>query len=154
MTRLEAAEMCILRSVKGYTSLDKVRSEVIRKELEISGIQDVRCKHKQRMDKPDCRNTSSRPHLQISREKRSQSPQGKKAKRRCRNSSDDLIHGGRWLGWCWSNYMEQNLSSEANSCYAFLRPEFYKAPKFVVLVAGDRHRSFSCARWYSPYPIF
>ena len=46
MTRLEAAEMRFLRSVKGYTTLDKMRSEVIRKELEISGVQDVRCKHK------------------------------------------------------------------------------------------------------------
>ena len=47
MTRLEAAEMRFLRSVKGYTRLDKIRSEVIRKELEISGIRDVRSKHKQ-----------------------------------------------------------------------------------------------------------
>ena len=47
MTRLEAAEMRFLRSVKGYTRLDKIRREVIRKELEISGIQDVRSKHKQ-----------------------------------------------------------------------------------------------------------
>jgi len=47
MTRLEAAELRFLRSVKGYTKLDKIRSEVIRKELEISGIQDVRYKHKQ-----------------------------------------------------------------------------------------------------------
>ena len=47
MTRLEAAEMRLLRSVKGYTRLDKTRSEVIRKELEIYGIQDVRSKHKQ-----------------------------------------------------------------------------------------------------------
>ena len=45
-TRLEAAEMRFL-SVKGYTRLDKIRSEVIRKELEISGIQDVRSKRKQ-----------------------------------------------------------------------------------------------------------
>ena len=30
MTRLEAAEMCFLRSVTGYTWLDKIRSEVIR----------------------------------------------------------------------------------------------------------------------------
>jgi hypothetical protein len=36
MTRLEAAEIRFL-SVKGYTRLDKIRSEVIRKELEISG---------------------------------------------------------------------------------------------------------------------
>jgi len=47
MTGLEAAEMRFLRRVKGYTRLDKIRSEVIRKELEISGIQDVRYKHKQ-----------------------------------------------------------------------------------------------------------
>jgi hypothetical protein len=46
MTRLEAAEMRFLSSVKGYTRLNKIRSEVI-KELKISGIQDVRSKHKQ-----------------------------------------------------------------------------------------------------------
>jgi 23S rRNA A1618 N6-methylase RlmF len=45
MTRLEAAEMRFLRSVKGYTRLDKIRSEIIRK-LEISGIQEVSTKHK------------------------------------------------------------------------------------------------------------
>jgi len=45
MTRLEAAEMRFLRSVTGYTRLDKIRSDVIRKELEISGIQDVRLKY-------------------------------------------------------------------------------------------------------------
>jgi hypothetical protein len=47
MTCLEAAEMRFLRSVKGYTRLDKVRSEAIRKELEISGTQEVNTKHKQ-----------------------------------------------------------------------------------------------------------
>ena len=49
MTRLEAAEMRFVRSVKGYTRLDKIRNEVIRKKLENSGkhVQDVRSKHKQ-----------------------------------------------------------------------------------------------------------
>jgi len=47
MTRLEAAEMRFLRSVKGYTRVDKIRSEVVRKELEIPGIQDVRSKYNQ-----------------------------------------------------------------------------------------------------------
>jgi len=47
MTDLEAAEMRFLRSVTGYTRLDAIRSEVIRKELQISGIQDVRLKYKQ-----------------------------------------------------------------------------------------------------------
>jgi hypothetical protein len=40
-----AVEMCFLRSVKGYTRLDKMRSGVIRKELKISGIQDVKSKY-------------------------------------------------------------------------------------------------------------
>jgi hypothetical protein len=52
MTLLEAAEMRFLRSVIGYTRLDKIRSEVMRKELEISGIQDVRAKYKQNWIKP------------------------------------------------------------------------------------------------------
>jgi hypothetical protein len=39
ITRLEAAEMRFVRIVK-------TRSEVIRKELEISGIQDLRSKYK------------------------------------------------------------------------------------------------------------
>ena len=47
MTGLEAAEMRLLRSVTGYKRLDKIRSKAIRKELEISGIQDVRLKDKQ-----------------------------------------------------------------------------------------------------------
>jgi len=45
--RLEAAEMRFLRSVKGYTRLDKIRTEDIRKELKISGIQDMKSKYKQ-----------------------------------------------------------------------------------------------------------
>ena len=58
MTGLEAAEMRFLRSVKRYTRLDKIRNEVIRKELETPAIQDVRAQYKQnwinhleRMDK-------------------------------------------------------------------------------------------------------
>jgi hypothetical protein len=46
MNRLEAAEMRFLRSVTGYTRLDKIRNEDIRQELKISGIQDVRLKYK------------------------------------------------------------------------------------------------------------
>ena len=42
-----STEMRFLRSVKGYTRLNKIRSEVIRIELEISGTQDVRSKYKQ-----------------------------------------------------------------------------------------------------------
>jgi len=57
MPCLEAAEMRFLRSVTGYTRLDKIRSEDVRQELEISGIQDARLKyiqnwinHLERMD--------------------------------------------------------------------------------------------------------
>jgi hypothetical protein len=39
--------MRFLRSVTGYTRLDKIRSEIIRIELEVSGIQEVRLKYKQ-----------------------------------------------------------------------------------------------------------
>jgi hypothetical protein len=35
----------LFRSVKGYTRLDKIRSEFM-KELEISGIKDVKSKYK------------------------------------------------------------------------------------------------------------
>jgi len=45
--RIISVLVTFLRSVKGYTRLDKIRSYVIRKELGISGIQDVRSKHKQ-----------------------------------------------------------------------------------------------------------
>ena len=47
MTGLEAEEMRFLRSVTGYTRLDKISIEDIGKVLEISGIQDVRIKYKQ-----------------------------------------------------------------------------------------------------------
>jgi hypothetical protein len=47
MTRLEAAEMRFLRSVNGYTRLEKIQSDIIRKELKISGIQEVSTKNKQ-----------------------------------------------------------------------------------------------------------
>jgi len=79
ITGLEAAEMRFLRSVKGCTRLDKIRSEVITKELEISGTQDVRSKHKQnwinhleRMD--NTRLPKHAPQLQTSRKKRLWTP--------------------------------------------------------------------------------
>jgi hypothetical protein len=87
----------LFRSVKGYTRLDKIRSKVIRKELEISGIQDVRSKHKhnwinhlERMD-----NTRLPKHaLNYKPRPRSWTPYEKMATGRCRDRSIDLIHGG------------------------------------------------------------
>ena len=86
-----------------------MRSEVIRKELEISGIQDVRSKYKQN-DQPSWKNgqhqtPETRPQPQTSRKKWSWTPQETMAMRRCRNRSNDLIHGGRW--W-WSHRILRN----------------------------------------------
>jgi hypothetical protein len=69
MTRLEAAEMRFVRSVTGYTRLDKITSEVIKKELEISGMQDVRLRYKQNWinrlgTTSDSRNTPSTTNLE------------------------------------------------------------------------------------------
>jgi hypothetical protein len=72
MARLETAEMRFRRSVTGYTRLDKIRSEIIRKEIEISGIQDVRSKNANKMGStilkewttPDLRNTPSTTKLE------------------------------------------------------------------------------------------
>ena len=100
MTGLEAAEMCFLRSVKGHTRLDKIRSEVIRTELEISGIQDVRYKHKQywinRLERMD--NTRLPKHA-LNYKPRGRRDRGRPRKRwqrvDARNRSVELIHGGR-----------------------------------------------------------
>jgi len=93
--------MRFLTSVAGYTRMDKIRSEVIRKELEISAIKDVRLKYKQNwinhLERTD--NTrltpETRPPLQTSRKKRPWTPQETMAMRRCRNGSNDLNHEGR-----------------------------------------------------------
>ena len=100
MTCLEAAEMRFLRSVTGYTRLDKIRSEVIRKELEISGIQDMRLKYKQnwinhleRMD-----NTRLPKHALNYKPRGRRDrvpPQETMAMHRCLNWSNSLMHGGR-----------------------------------------------------------
>ena len=90
MTRLEAAETRLLRSVPGYTRLDKIRSEVIRKELEISGIQEVRNTNKTRTTTlkegttPDYRNTPLTTNLE---EEETVDAQETMAMRRCRNRS-------------------------------------------------------------------
>ena len=96
MTRLEAAEMSFLRSIKGYTRLDKIRSEIIRKELEIPGIQDVRTKYRQnwinRLERMD-NNRLPKHALDYRPRKRSWTPQETMVTRRCRNRSNYLIHG-------------------------------------------------------------
>jgi hypothetical protein len=73
MTDLEAAEMRLLRSVKGYTRLHKIRREIIRKKLEISGMQDVRSKHQQKwinhLERMDNTRLPKCPQLQTSMKK-------------------------------------------------------------------------------------
>jgi hypothetical protein len=55
--------------VKGYTKLDKIRSEALGNKLEMSGIQDVRSKHKtgsivlKEWTTPDFRNTPSTTNI-------------------------------------------------------------------------------------------
>ena len=104
MTGLEAAEMRFLRNVTEYARLDKIRSEVIRKELEISGIQDVRLKYKQKwinhLERIDNTRLSKHALNYKPRERRDSGlpapgPQETTAIRRCWNTSKDLIHGGR-----------------------------------------------------------
>jgi hypothetical protein len=100
MTRLEAAEMRFKRSVKGYTRLDKIRSEVMRKELKISGTQNVRCKYQQNWINHLERMGNTRlPKHALNYKPRGRRdrgrPQEKMSTRRCRNRSNDLIYGGR-----------------------------------------------------------
>jgi len=63
----------------------------------------------------------TRPQLQTSRKKRSWTPQGTMAMRRCRNRSNDLIHGGRW-GWLFQkqHYLRDQKYRTQNVCYDFL----------------------------------
>ena len=99
MTCLEAAKMRFLRSVTGYTRLDKIRSEDIRQELEISGIQDVRLKYKQNWINHLERTDSTRlPKYALTYKPRGRRDRGRPRKRWQRidtgNRSNDLIHGG------------------------------------------------------------
>jgi hypothetical protein len=60
-----------------------------------------------KLDQPPWKNgqhqtPETRPQLQTSRKKRPWTPQETMAMRRCRNRSNDLIHGGRW--WWWLKY--------------------------------------------------
>jgi len=104
MTRLEAAEMRFLRSVKEYTRLDKTRSEVIRDLWKTRREIQIQTKLDQPFRKDGQHQTSERrPQLQTWRKKRSWTPQKTMATSRCRHRSSDLIHGGRWWWWWWSD---------------------------------------------------
>ena len=100
MIRLEAAEMRFLRSVTGYTRLDKMRSEVKKRTRDLWNIiRETQIQTK--LDQSPWKNgqhqtLETRPLLQTSRKKRSWTPQETMAMRRCHNSSNDLIHGERW----------------------------------------------------------
>jgi len=97
MTGLQAAEMCLLRSVTGYTRLDKIRSKGIRQEL-WNTRRETQIQTK--LDQPPRKNgqhqtAEIRPHLQTPGKKGSRTPQETMATCRCQNRSNDLIHGGR-----------------------------------------------------------
>ena len=101
---LKAAEMRFLRSVTGYTRLDKIRSEVIRQELEISGIRDLRLKYKQNwINHLERTDNTKLPKYALTYKppgkKESRTPQETMATRRCRNRSNEITHGGKWWWW-------------------------------------------------------
>ena len=62
--------------------------------------------HFRKLDQPPWKNgqhqtPETRPQIQTSRKKRPWTYQETMAMRRCRNRSNDLIHGGRWWWWWW-----------------------------------------------------
>ena len=105
-TRRDSSRSCrdVLskKCLKDTTRLDTIRSEVIRKDLEIS--ENTRCEiqTQTKLDQPSWKNgqhqtSETRPQLQTSRKKSSWTPWGTMATRRCRNRSVGLIYGGRWI---------------------------------------------------------
>ena len=56
------------------------------------------------LERTDNARLPKRPQLQTSRKKRPWTPQETMAMRRCRNGSNDLIHGGRWWWWWWCTW--------------------------------------------------
>ena len=58
-------------------------------------------------------------YLDTLREKRSWTPQGTMAMRRCRNRSNDLVHGGRWWWWWWSRKViddKEEIREDRKTC--------------------------------------
>jgi hypothetical protein len=86
--------MSFIWSVKGYT-IDKTRSEVIRKELKISGIQAVTAKHRQNwISHLERMENSTLPKHVLNYKLRGRRDH-ERPRKRCRNRSNHLIHGGR-----------------------------------------------------------
>jgi len=104
-----------------------------------------------KLDQPPWKNgqhqtPETRPQLQTSRKKRSWAPQETMPTRRCRNRSNDLIHGRRcrWWWWCFILLMHVpflscllNLGSSLNSmCFCRAWP----------ISAGPTFRPTLCQR--------
>ena len=100
-----SCRMRFVRSVRGYIRLDKIRNEVISKERDLwNTTRETQIQTK--LDQPPWKNgqhqtPETRPQLQTSRKKRPWTPRETMAMRRCRNRSNDLIHGGWWWWWWW-----------------------------------------------------
>jgi len=125
--------MRFLRRVTGYTRLDEIRSEVIRKELAMSATQDLRFKYKQNCINHVERTDNTRlPKHALNYKPRGRRdrgrPQETMAVGRCRNRSNDLIHGGRrwWRWWWWwldlreSNRVRVKITQWMPSCFPLL----------------------------------
>ena len=90
-----------------------------------------------KLDQPSWKNgqhqtAETRPQLQTSRKKRSWTPQETMAMRRCRNSSNDLIHGGRW----WRLW--PLLSLDLNPCDFLLACHFKVTVTVLALKSSER----------------
>jgi len=99
MTRLEAAEMRFLTSVTGYTRLDKIRSEDVKRTRNLWNTR-RETQIQTTLDQPPRKNgqhqtPETRPHIQTPGMKGQWTPQETMATRRCRNRPNYLIHGGR-----------------------------------------------------------
>jgi len=121
-------------------------SEIIRKELEISAIQDVRLKYKQNWVNHLGRTDSTRlqKHALNYRPQRKKTPwttQETMAMSQCRNRSNDLIHGGRWWWWWW--WWWWCLDASSPLCFMQIRTGYvHQNPTvFVSVLLGWRHVS-------------
>ena len=100
MTRLEAAEMRFLRSVQGYTRLDKIRNEVIRKKNYKTWDPNTNrtgSTISKEWTTADFRNTPSATNLE---EKEIVDAPANDGNASMPNRSNDLIHG-----WWWCMYV-------------------------------------------------
>ena len=146
MTGLEAAEMRFLRSVTGYTRLDKIRNE--RHKTRTGDLWNTRLETEiqTKLDQPPRKNgqhqtTEIRPQLQTSRKKRPWTPKETMAMRRYRNRSNALFHGGgRWWWWQYDDVKWLRLSGLIEQDNKVVLNFIFVVPCIVILGWGNPTR--------------